>query len=163
MKDITVLFDIDYTLFNTDSFKKSGLTLYTLYPQVKKVLELLNTKYTLGILSEGEMELQMNKLKQTGIVNLFNQKSTFIVKDKHGELEQIMKLLEAEKAVFVEDKKEMLARAKELDKNLITVWVKNGPYAQSTQSTFIPDYQINTLIELPNLLEDALPSVESAS
>jgi len=72
LKDIIVLFDIDYTLFNTDTFKDSGLTLYTLYPQVKKVLELLNTKYTLGILSEGDVGLQNRKLKETGIYQLFN-------------------------------------------------------------------------------------------
>jgi len=137
--------------------------LYTLYPQVKKVLELLNTKYTLGILSEGDVGLQNRKLKETGIYQLFNPRHTFIVKNKQVELEEIMKLLVIEKIVLVEDKKEMLSRAKELDKNLTAIWIKNGPYAQSTKSEFVPDYEIKTLLELPDLLKDILPSVESAS
>lgn len=68
-----VLFDIDYTIFDTNSFKKSGLTLYRLYPGVKNVLEKLNNTYTLGILSQGEKEFQIKKLQETGIFELLDK------------------------------------------------------------------------------------------
>lgn len=145
-----VLFDIDYTIFDTNSFKKSGLTLYTLYPGVKNVLEKLNNTYTLGILSQGEKEFQIKKLQETGIFELLDKDHIFITQDKHGEMEEILKNLEIEETILVDDKLEILKKAKELHLKTRTVWIKNGPYAMSTTENFIPDF---TIQDISNLLE----------
>lgn len=158
MKDILVLFDIDYTLFDTATFKNSGLSLYTLYPQVKKVLEELSNKFTLGILSQGETDFQIKKLKETGIFELFDKNHLFITRDKHGEMEGILKRLQMEKAIFVEDKPEILKKAKGLDPHMVTVWVKNGPFAAASKADFQPDYVVDSVLEIPTLLDGLFPS-----
>lgn len=153
MKDTLILFDIDYTLFDTQVFKDSNLVMYTLYPQVKNILENLNNKFTLGILSQGEKEFQIRKLHETGIFNLFDKDHIFITPDKHGELEGILKNLKIEKTVFIEDKLEILKKAKNLNPAMITIWVKNGPYAQNTKDAFSPDFSVETISKLPDVFD----------
>ncbi len=148
-----LLFDIDYTLFDTAAFKESGLTSYNLYPEVKNILESLCKSYTLGILSQGETDFQMKKLTETEILELFDKNHIFIIPDKLQALSGIMGKLSHEDVLFVDDKLEMLEEAKKLDPKLKTVWVKNGPFAKSTQCTFTPDKTIPFLSELPSALE----------
>lgn len=152
MKEKLILFDIDYTLFDTDTFKASQLRLFSLYPFVEEVLRAISGAYTLGILSQGEKELQEKKLKETGIIHFFDPSHMYIVENKHTELEKIMKSLVKFSTILVEDKKEMLERAHEFDSDLVTVWVKNGPYASSTLSEFKPSYAIPDVASLPELL-----------
>lgn len=153
MRKKILLFDIDYTLFDTAHFKESNLSSYLLYPDVENVLLKLHSKIQLGILSQGEHDFQIAKLKNTGIFNFFKSEYIFIVEDKHGELQHIMKFLKDFDVIFVEDKKEMLERAKEFDPEIKTVWVQKGPYADATSSKFSPHFTIFDISELPPLLE----------
>lgn len=153
MKNTLVLFDIDYTIFDTDVFKASGLKLYSLYPQVKNILNILSNKYTLGVLSQGEKGFQIKKLLETGIYKLFDEDHIFITPDKHGELESIFKNLKIEKTIFVEDKLEILKKAKELNPQMVTIWIKNGPYASTTEETHIPDFSIENISQLPQVFD----------
>ena len=77
-----VLFDIDYTLFDTDHFKKSALTKHKIYEEVRDVLEKLSKIAMLGIFSEGNLEFQRKKLNQTGIEGYFKKDNTHIVLNK---------------------------------------------------------------------------------
>lgn len=141
-----ILFDIDYTLFDTEEFKKSNLTTYKLYPQTQKVLEQLKSSFTLGILSQGEKGFQIMKLQETGILELFDPGHLFIIPDKLESLPGIMDMLKAEDVAFVDDKIWMLEKAKSLDPKLKTVWFKNGPFVK--ESAFTPDKTITSLEEL---------------
>lgn len=68
-KKIMILFDIDYTLFDTENFKQSNLKSHLIYPEVKDVLSSLDKIAVLGILSEGDIVFQMEKLKRCKIDN----------------------------------------------------------------------------------------------
>jgi len=63
-KKPAILFDIDYTLFDTDFFKESKLLKHKIYDEVIGVLESLAEATTLGIFSKGETEFQKTKLLQ---------------------------------------------------------------------------------------------------
>jgi len=143
-----LLFDIDYTIFDTKAFKESGLTSYILYPGVKNILEQLSGTYTLGILSQGETDFQMKKLTETGILDIFDKNHIFIIPDKLQALSDIMGQLSQQDVIFVEDKLEVLEEAKKLDPFLNTIWIKNGPFAQATKSTFIPDKTIDSFSQI---------------
>ena len=62
-----VLFDIDYTLFDTALFKQSGLSMHKIYAEVTQTLDGLNNFATLGIFSKGETQFQKTKLEKTGM------------------------------------------------------------------------------------------------
>jgi hypothetical protein len=120
-----IFFDIDYTLFDTLSFKESNFALFQLYPGVKSTIELLSKNSTLGILSTGE--------------------------DKSLEFENLSKKFTDKEIWFVEDKINMLELAKKYNKNLRTIWFKNGPFVDLVKSNFTPDKVIYSFTDLSSL------------
>lgn len=150
--DRVILFDIDYTIFDTDKFKNSNLTSYGLYTDVKHTLEDLFKKYKLGILSTGERQFQLRKLKETGIYDLFDKDLVLIFEDKAAEFENLSAKLRNLNVWYVEDKINMLELAKRASPNLKTIWFKNGPYVELISSNFVPDKIINSFSKLKTLL-----------
>jgi FMN phosphatase YigB (HAD superfamily) len=149
--DRVILFDIDYTLFDTDNFKKSNLTSFKLYSDVKNVLEELSQKYLLGILSKGEKGFQLEKLEKTDILKFFDKDLIFIFEDKAVEFKNVMNKLKNNRVWFVEDKINMLEMAKKTDPDLRTIWFKNGPFIELIKSSFIPDKVIHSILDLQSL------------
>jgi len=149
MKKI-VLFDIDYTLFNTDDFKKSNLRDYYLYEETEKVLEEVSKIATLGIFSEGELEFQKTKLIKTNIQKYFNEDHTHIVEKKDLNLELVLSKFKDEKLYFIDDKLQILFNAKKVMPSIFTIWVKRGIYANAQKpiQNFKPDATIDNLSEV---------------
>ena len=85
-----VLFDIDYTLFNTDVFKQSQLKTHSVYDEVYGVLKELSKIAQLAIFSEGEINFQKNKLLKTGIQKHFLKDYTHIAEKKEEMLRKIL-------------------------------------------------------------------------
>jgi hypothetical protein len=135
-----VLLDIDNTLFNTPEFKRTGRQHFEAYPEVKGDLERLAKVTTLGILSqEAEPFLQGTKLIETGIASCFDEQHIHIVPNKLQAMEEILSGYKHRHVVLVDDKLTVLARAKEVDENVITVWMQRGEYANSQR--YILDFQ----------------------
>lgn len=149
-KQKVVLFDIDYTLFNTDIFKESQLKTHTIYKEVLEVLEKLSQVALLGIFSEGKLLLQRTKLKKTKIKGYFIEKRTHIVEKKEASIEDVLKLYKKDTLFLVDDKLTVLHRASLLVPGIITVWVKRGIYAEKQQpiKNFTPHAIIDSLQEL---------------
>lgn len=152
-----ILFDIDYTLFNTAHLKETNLAEFLLYEEVTGVLEELSPLATLGILSEGTTEWQEKKLHETDIVNFFDKKHTHIVEKKFNLGENILKGYKSSDRIFIiDDKLTFLFEMKSVMPALQTVWIKRGVYAmnQSPISGFTPDFTIDTLNELVPLIKN---------
>lgn len=146
-----VLFDIDYTLFDTDRLKQSELQEHKLYDEVVSVLEDLSKIADLGILSEGDLAFQKKKLLKTEIEKHFSKNNVFIVSDKLAALDQILKKYKNNKLYLVDDRLQILEKAKELHSAIITIWVKRGPFA-SLPSSFKPDKTIENLSALVSIV-----------
>jgi|SRR3989344_6780768 len=149
-----VLFDIDYTLFDTAYFKKSYLTKHKIYEEVKDVLEKLSKIAILGIFSEGALEFQRKKLNQTGIENYFEKDHTHIVLNKLSEFEKILKKYEDRVTFFIDDKLSILLDAKKIFPKLIAIWVKRGFYAENQKEIpgFKPDAEVEDLKEIIKII-----------
>lgn len=145
-----VLFDIDYTLFDTDIFKKSNLVTYQLYEEAVSVLYDLHTIAHIGIFSEGEEEFQKAKLVKTKIHEHFPQEHIHIVAKKGETLPDILEKYNGKKLFYVDDRLSILRKAKEIAPDIITVWIKRGPYAinQSETEAYRPDATILSLSEV---------------
>lgn len=142
-----IFFDIDYTLFDTDTFKKSGLTHYESYPEVKLLLSTLSKKARLGIFSEGELNFQKEKLRKLGILQYFELDSVFIFENKQEHVAEIFGSMD-DNTYVVDDKKEVLNMIHEINKAIKTIWMKRGVYAQHSKSDYIPDYEISNLTDV---------------
>ena len=155
VQDLTekvVLFDIDYTLFNTKTFKDSELTEFILYDEVVETLETLGATVRLGIFSEGDLDFQKTKLVKTMIDARFPLEDTHIVESKKATVGDVIARYNKQKLILVDDKLEVLAQAKQISPNVFTIWVKRGPFALSTLSDFKPDKTVETLSEVIGII-----------
>lgn len=149
-KKPVVLFDIDYTLFNTASFKQSGLSEHKIYAEVMQVLDSLNSFAILGIFSKGEDKFQKTKLEKTKMLKFFKEENIHIFDDKDANLIQVLEKYRNSKLFLVDDKLDILYFAKKHMPRIITVWVKRGPYAAAQEpiEDFIPTATIDNLSNL---------------
>lgn len=156
-KKAIILFDIDYTLFNVDIFKKTRLREYSLYDEIGEVLANLSKIAKLGIFSEGEYIFQETKLIKTRIHEYFDKKDIHIADKKDIILDEILHKYKKNKVYFVDDKLTILHRAKKINSSLFVVWVKRGIYANTQRpiKNFTPDAIINNLNELIPIIQSS--------
>ncbi len=151
---ILVLFDIDYTLYDTDTFKQSNLKTHRLYDEVVDVLSEISSVATLGIFSEGDTSLQQSKLAGCGIEQYFPVPHVHIVVKKEEAIASVFARYAGKKVFIVDDKLPVLRLLKQYMPSLYTVWVKRGIYAsvQEPFADFTPDTTIETLTALPEVV-----------
>jgi FMN phosphatase YigB (HAD superfamily) len=154
MRDKIVFFDIDYTLFNTDSFKKSGLTQHKNYDEVESILKLVSEEALLGVFSEGDREFQLEKLKKTQIYKYFSPEYIFIVESKVDELKTLLEIKNKSRIFFVDDRLSILSDIKKILPEALVIWVKRGIYAKENKVLdFLPDYSIDNLETLQDIIK----------
>lgn len=146
-----VLFDIDYTLFNTDFFKESNLINFSVYDEVPLLLEKLNKIAKLAIFSKGETGFQMNKLKNTGIDKYFNSGFIDIVEDKTEVFESVLDKYKDYEIFLIDDRIHNLEIAKKHREDIKTIWVERGPFAIK-DTNFVPDMIVPNLLDLENFI-----------
>ena len=142
-----ILFDIDYTLFNTDIFKQSQLRTHAVYDEVYDVLKELSKIAQLAIFSEGKINFQKNKLLKTGIQKHFLKGYTHIAEKKEEMLRRILQKYIDNRVFLVDDKLTILHLAKTISPSLFTIWVKRGIYAKNQKEIpgFKPDATVDNL------------------
>ena len=151
-----VLFDIDYTLFDTGVFKESQLTTYNLYTEVLDLLAALRGKARLGIFSEGELDFQKTKLLKTDILKHFLEENIHIVANKDATMREVLKRYKDETVFLVDDKLPVLHAAKEIMGTVKTIWIRRGIYAENQKPIFgfTPDYQVTNLSDVATIVEE---------
>lgn len=150
-----ILFDIDYTMFDTQTFKDSQLRKYSLYDEVMLVLEQLSKIAELGIISKGESEFQKTKLRETGITQFFKEKNLHISFDKDANLIQILGKYSDSKIFLVDDRLEVLCSAKKHRVQVFVIWIKRGWFAENQKPIpgFKPDAEVENLSEVVRIVK----------
>lgn len=158
IKKPIILFDIDYTLFDTALFKQSGFSKHKIYEEVMRVLDDLSVFATLGIFSEGQVDFQKNKLKETKIGKYFMQDNAHIVSRKVDALKVTLGKYKDRKIFFVDDKLSILYNSKELFPEIFTIWVKRGPFASNQKAIpgFAPDSEVENLSEIVKIVKSEI-------
>ncbi|MCL5746743.1 MAG: hypothetical protein M1277_00460 [Patescibacteria group bacterium] len=153
-KKSLALFDIDYTLFDTQSFKDSGFLKYKLYKEVKDVLEKISGLAEVGIFSEGDDNFQREKLKKTLIDAQFDKEKVHIFLNKEDNIDWVLKKYRAFNIFLVDDKLNFLQLAKNINERVFVIWIKRGPYAENQKeiSGFKPDATVNNLMEAAEIV-----------
>ncbi len=146
-KKKVVLFDIDYTLFDTKAFKHSNLQTFSVYKEVVDALSEIGAYAELGIFSEGDGVFQKEKLLQTAIAAHFLPEHVHIVTKKQDSIVEILQMYKDVSLFLVDDRPEVLALAKKHKPDAFTIFMKRGPFAASQTSIegFSPDASIEDL------------------
>lgn len=150
-----VLFDIDYTLFDTNAFKNSQLKDYKVYDEVLLVLDKLSKIADLGIFSKGEVEFQNTKLKKTYIKKFFQNHHIHIFEDKDVNIKNVLDKYRNHTLFLVDDKLLTLYAAKLYNFSVFTIWVRRGPFAKDQRpiKNFSPNATIYNLSDLNKIIE----------
>ena len=150
-----VLFDIDYTILDTDVLKKSNRATFQLYKEVLETFSQLKEVADFGIFSEGDIAFQKRKMRETNIENYFLKEHIHIVEKKNEKIKQILELYtDKGRLYFVDDKLSVLHLAKSYEPSVFTIWVKRGIYAlnQKPIEGFTPDGEVLMLHEIVPLI-----------
>lgn len=149
-----VLFDLDYTLFDTDLFKKSNLKKYALYPEIEPMLKDLSLRMILGIFSEGESDFQKLKIKKTALKKYFLPDHIHITPAKDQIFTSVFSRYQNQTLYLVEDKLNILYLAKCAWPEIKTIWVKRGIYAMNPKPMkgFAPDVTVTNLEEIIKII-----------
>ncbi|MDZ4227656.1 MAG: hypothetical protein U1E54_00245, partial [Candidatus Levybacteria bacterium] len=150
-----VLFDIDYTLFDTDKFKESQLQSYSIYKEVMEMLTELSGMVDMGIFSTGEIEFQKSKLVKTGMMQFFKEHHIHIFSNKDENLIGVLEKYRNSQVFLIDDKLSVLHLAKKHAQDIFTIWVKRGPYAlvQEEISGFKPSFVVENLSEVVRIVK----------
>lgn len=150
-----VLFDIDFTLFDTRVFKDSKLTKYVIYEEVILVLEKLSKFTELGIISKGETQFQKTKLEKTGMAKFFREENIHIFEDKEANLTKIIDKYKDHKIFLADDRLGTLYSAKKHLEQVFTIWVKRGWFAENQKAIpgFTSDAEIENLSEVARIVQ----------
>lgn len=155
-KPVVVLFDVDYTFFNTGRFRETNLGKYELYEGEAENLEELAQIADLGIFSQEAPNIsQMRKLEETGVRKLFPDHRIHLYADKLSEIRGVFEKYKGrKKIVLVDDKLSVLMEAKRVNPDIVAIWINRGPYAQAQPAIegFTPDHQVQGLTELAPLV-----------
>lgn len=150
-----ILFDIDYTLFDTALFKETNFTKYSLYEEVPSVLEILSKNLELGIFSQGDRDMQNLKLKETKIDRFFQKEYIYIESEKEEKIKTIVNKYKNTQLFVADDKLNMLSLIKKEDSGIFTIWIKRGVYAQNQKPIpyFTPDATMLTLSGITRVID----------
>ena len=153
-----VLFDIDYTLFDTRKFKDSKLREYGIYDEIMEALTQLSSLANLGIFSKGESEFQKTKLEKTGMIKFFKENNIHIFDDKDANLISVLEKYKTSRIFLVDDKLPLLYSAKKYMPKVFAIWVRRGLYAQDQKEIpgFKPDAEVTDLKEVASIINSKL-------
>jgi hypothetical protein len=162
MKNI-ILFDIDHTLLDTEKLRPYFPQDYSkwadaslpfkscIYPEVVPVLDMLATRFTLGIFSISTVDkLQSAKLEEGGIMEYFDTKLVFINNSLDGLINDIAQV-STDVRYIIDDRLDKLRKAHERYPSIRTVHIKRGKYAK-LKSGYIPKFTFLDLTQLPHKL-----------
>lgn len=153
MKQKVVLFDIDYTLFDTSTFKQTNLKDFVLYGEVIDVLLELQKYAKLGIFSEGDIDFQEKKLRKTKIDRHFKKEHLHIVAKKSESIDSVLQKYKNTMVFLVDNNLDVLRAAKQEDSSIFTIWVKRkGLRIKRPLPDFKPDVEVKNLSSITKFI-----------
>lgn len=111
-----ILFDIDFTLFDTASFQRkciwrlwslSRLFKECVYPDVVPTLRALGKKTTLGIFSQALTGFQKLKIEYSGLSPFFDKKHIYISRNKKTLAPKLFPTLDIRSVAVVDDREDV--------------------------------------------------------
>lgn len=149
-KNVTILVDFDYTLFDTSKFIEflsgSPETINYkdfLYPDALKFIDYASNFGNLILFSEGEVDFQNEKINGTGIGNLFS--GGIKVFASYSKMQDMANIAVGKKVILIDDKPEVVDKAVSMGYRVIRV--RRGKY-KSMETKNKPDFVAESLSEI---------------
>ena len=146
-----VFFDIDDVLFKTNVFISSGLKSYQDYGGTETSVAKIKKLADIAVLSKGEYNLQLDKLKKTGLLSFFKKDDIFIVREKNEIVKSIFSKFEDRIIFVIDDRLDCLEKIKKNYPKIKAIWIKRGRY-KNLSCAFKPDFIVDNLSQIIKVL-----------
>lgn len=143
-KDEKIIFE---ALFNKENFKDNY------YKEVRDILKKTSKIARIGIFSKGHHKLQREKLYE--FKDILKSDDVHIATNKYKILLDVLDLYKKYRVYLVDDALDVLYEAKKLNKQIFTIWVKRGFYADKQENikNWEPDAIISDLSKLLGIIK----------
>jgi hypothetical protein len=120
-----------------NDFSSDRLRIYSsaLFPETISVLNSLKKRFILGVYSQGFVNLQMIKIRESGIKNFFNRQHIYLNRDKL-DLKFVAQLPNS--STIVDDKREVIERLQQLRSDLKLIRIDR----ENSEETSTPQVRI---------------------
>lgn len=147
IKDVNKKFSTKIPEDFLDQYARSKELHEHLYDEVEKILEDItkDRDLTIGIFSGGDQVFQREKIRK--LINFFQEKHIHIFPYKIDELKSVLMKYKDYKVFLIDDVLPILSKAKEINKEIFTIWVRRGKFAdsQAIDKKLSPDLEVKNL------------------
>lgn len=127
-----------------------------LYEEVEEILQKLSKDKSLivGIFSGGKESFQREKIKK--LLKFFHKNHIHVFPYKINDLKSVIRKYKKYKVFLIDDVLPILYKAKQIDKNIFTIWIKRGRFAflEKEVKNFIPDSEIKNLNKIVAIIKN---------
>lgn len=139
--------ELEKVIWDIDKFNKC------LYYDSRVFLNRIYKSFNVLIFSTGDKVFQ--SLKLISIKKYFKNNNIFIYKEKKSKLKSLINKLKDQKIFIIDDSPEIINKAKEINKNIITILIKrkifNKNYNYNAKNS--ADYKVKNLISAVKIIE----------
>jgi UDP-N-acetylmuramate--alanine ligase len=149
MEKVTILVDFDHTLFDTEKYaearsvRKINDYKEFLYPDAVDFIKYASSFGEMVLFSEGDVPFQKEKIKGTGIENLFS--GGVKIFPSYSKMKNLDNLKTGDKVVLIDDKPEVTDYG--ISKGFTVIRVRRGKYS-SEEAINEPNFVVKSLSEI---------------
>lgn len=136
-------------IYSQETFKESY------HQEVAHILKQLPSVAKLGIFSTNQKEFFLRKFVM--IEEYFDKEFIFVAHDKNDIIDTIIGFTEKYQVILVDDLIDMLQLVKEKNKDITTIWIRRGIYAEKVTdpTPFKPDFTFLDTSDILSVVKDA--------
>jgi len=122
------------------------------YDGVNELMDYVQEKGEIAIVSEGDLVYQPLKIKNLHFVKYIDE--VFVFENKIANINKIIDIYKSWRKVVIDDKTSVLKSFKKLDPNAITIHLQQGTYGHIPQSGFTPNLEAKNIDQVRKFIQE---------
>jgi NDP-sugar pyrophosphorylase family protein len=122
------------------------------YDGVSELMDYIQEKGEIAIVSEGDLVYQPIKIKNLNFVKYIDE--VFVFENKVANIDKIVDIYQDWRKIIIDDKASVLASFKKLDPNAITIHLQQGKYGHIPQSGFVPNLEAKNINQIRKFIQE---------
>ena len=122
------------------------------YDGVNELMDYVQEKGEIAIVSEGDLVYQPLKIKNLHFVKYIDE--VFVFENKIANINKIIDIYKSWRKVVIDDKTSVLKSFKKLDPNAITIHLQQGTYGHISQSGFTPNLEAKNIDQVRKFIQE---------
>ena len=122
------------------------------YDGVNELMDYIQEKGEITIVSEGDLVYQPLKIKNLNFVRYIDE--VFVFENKIANIDKILDIYKSWRKIVIDDKASVLKSFRKLDPNAITIHLQQGTYGHIPQSGFTPNLEAENIDQVRKFIQE---------